>query len=475
VKVYAAEKEAGLEKALQESAKAVLQVPVQSLKSGEVAQLTSLLKKLRAAQASPIKNVEDIDHDLALVVAVLVTAGWNKNDDIFIPEELWKARMTPIHKPMNLEHDETKIVGHIIDVKAIDDDHQPIDSDDVPDQKFHLQSVGVVYKALPALADRIEKILEMAEAGTMFVSMEAWFPDFAYGLFDPKTNQTKIVERTEANAFLTKHLRSFGGTGSVEGVKIGRVLKGITFGGQGFVEVPANPESVIMNVEASTQSEGGARSMEGLEVLQGQVADLKASVETRDQTIAELTVKLEEAKAADSAAKVSELTEQVETLTSDLATANEGKADVEAKVTELTEKLDEVTKAAEATQAELDGIKAEAKAKDRLAKLAKVRKIEDEKATLAEIKDLDDAAFETVLKFAGQANEEKPEDEDDEDEDELDAEDESKAALDQVDDKNDKSDAAMNQESDDEGTQKSNAFKTVASRLLGQDNTEGGE
>lgn len=468
MKVYAAEKQAGLEDAIKNSTKASLEVPVAPFKTENIDQLRGLLKRLRAAHASPIENVEDIDHDLALVVAVLVTAGWNKNDDIFIPEELWKARMTPIHKPMNIDHDETKIVGHIIDVRAIDDDHQPIVSEDVPDEKFHLQSVGVVYKALPALATSIQSILEMAEAGKMFVSMEAWFPDFAYGLFDPKTGETKVLDRTEANAFLTKHLRVFGGTGTIEGVKIGRVLKGITFGGQGFVEVPANPESVITNVAASTKSEGGARSMEGLEVLQGQISNLKAQLETRDQTIADLNTKLDEAKAADSAAKVSELESKVETLTSELATANEGKAEVEAKVTELTEKLNEVTEAADKAKAELDGIKAETKAKDRLAKLAKVRNIENEKATLAEIKDLTDEAFETVLKFAGQANDEGDKDETEE----PDADEEASEALDNVED--DKSEAALAQTLADA---KSNGetMKSVAARLLGQDSNEGGE
>jgi hypothetical protein len=48
------------------------------------------------------------DDDLYRVYSILVTSSWNKNDDIFSPEEVWAARDTPVFKPTNLEHKDKK-------------------------------------------------------------------------------------------------------------------------------------------------------------------------------------------------------------------------------------------------------------------------------------------------------------------------------------------------------------------------------
>ena len=73
---------------------------------------------------STIQTVEELlgkaQPDLALVVAILVSTGWNLNDDIFTPAELWKARSSALHKPMNDNHDATKIMGHIVKSRALD-------------------------------------------------------------------------------------------------------------------------------------------------------------------------------------------------------------------------------------------------------------------------------------------------------------------------------------------------------------------
>ena len=51
--------------------------------------------------------------DLHYVNTVLVSTGWNKNDDVFDAEETWKARKTPEDKPFNYEHNPSDIIGHI--------------------------------------------------------------------------------------------------------------------------------------------------------------------------------------------------------------------------------------------------------------------------------------------------------------------------------------------------------------------------
>lgn len=78
-----------------------------------------------------------------------------------------------------------------------------------------------------------------------FVSMEALFNNFDYAMDDGVT--AKVIARNEKTAFLTKHLRAYGGNGVFNNIKIGRVLKNIVFSGKGLVRKPANPESIIFD------------------------------------------------------------------------------------------------------------------------------------------------------------------------------------------------------------------------------------
>ena len=54
------------------------------------------LEKLGIATA---ENKDQID--LYYLKSILVSTGWNKNDDVFDPSELWSAKDTPEDKPFN--------------------------------------------------------------------------------------------------------------------------------------------------------------------------------------------------------------------------------------------------------------------------------------------------------------------------------------------------------------------------------------
>jgi len=73
------------------------------------------------------------------------------------------------------------------------------------------------------------------------------FKGFDYGLINEATGEYKILSRSNQTSFLTKYLRSYGGTGKYDNYKIGRVLRNITFSGKGYVDKPANPDSIIFN------------------------------------------------------------------------------------------------------------------------------------------------------------------------------------------------------------------------------------
>ena len=190
------------------------------------------------------------DEDLYYVQSILVTSSWNKNDDIFDKSEIWQAKNTPEDKPTNLEHDESTIIGHIVSNYPITEDgilisdNTPIEN--LPD-KYHILTGSVIYKGFsnPELRSRADNLISEIENGEKYVSMECFFKGFDYGLINKSNGSYQILPRNAETAHLTKHLRAYGGQGEHEGFKIGRVLRGITFSGKGFVNKPANPDSII--------------------------------------------------------------------------------------------------------------------------------------------------------------------------------------------------------------------------------------
>ena len=208
---------------------------------------------------SKIKNIKSLaalnDNDLYYVQSILVSSNWNKNDDIFDKGEVWLARNTPEDKPTNLEHDEATIIGHITSNWPIAEDGSLIDEgtslQDLPN-KYHILTGSVIYRAFsnPDLKDRAEKLIAEIENGQKYVSMECLFNGFDYGLVNASTGEYKVLARNDNTAYLTKHLRAYGGSGEHEGYKVGRVLRNITFSGKGFVDKPANPDSIIFTKKA---------------------------------------------------------------------------------------------------------------------------------------------------------------------------------------------------------------------------------
>ena len=113
----------------------------------------------------------------------------------------------------------------------------------------------------------------------------------------------KILTRNEETSFLTKYLRSYGGIGEHENYQIGRVLRNITFSGKGFVNRPANPESIIFTKDNLNFDKKVATieilkekndNFENIGVFSNQ-ANLQEKDMNLENEIAELKTQLEEA------------------------------------------------------------------------------------------------------------------------------------------------------------------------------------
>lgn len=235
---------AGLPEKMENRCIAYVSPLFQSLKCSNKA-VSKTISKLSLSYAS------DRDSDLFPTKSLLVSTNWNLNDDVFSPYEVWNARHTPSHKPTNIEHDEHNLVGHITNTWAIDNDGNIISENTIVNELpdiYHIINGAVIYKTWQdeKLIDRTEALIQSIKDGEMFVSMECLFSSFDYAIIDDC--EYKIISRNKDTAWLTKHLRAYGGSGIYEHKKIGRLLRNIVFCGKGYVKNPANPESIIFDV-----------------------------------------------------------------------------------------------------------------------------------------------------------------------------------------------------------------------------------
>jgi hypothetical protein len=243
------------------------------------------------------------DNDLYYIQSILVSSNWNKNDDIFDKYEVWNAKNTPEHKPTNLEHNESLIVGHIISNWPITNEGLLIDPEtpveNLPD-KFHILTGSVIYKAFsnPELRERANKLIAEIQNGSKFVSMECLFKGFDYGIINKTTNEYKILGRNNDTAYLTKYLKAYGGKGENNDYKIGRVLRNITFTGKGFVDKPANEQSIIFNKSLFDENKNNDSSEKNNEFLNLGVINIQSSdnmennIMSVEQDVTEIKTKL---------------------------------------------------------------------------------------------------------------------------------------------------------------------------------------
>ncbi len=273
------------------------------------------------------KSVASLDNvlqdDLYPVNSILVSTVWNLNDDVFDKYETILAKDTPINKPTNNNHIEKDIVGHMTGSFCIDDEGNMLDSnlpaDDLPDL-FHIVNSAVIYNCFsePDLKENITNLIKQIEAGEKFVSMEASFKGFDYALRD-KNGDIKIVTRNPATAFLTKHLRCYGGTGFYGENQVGRLLRGISFIGKGYVDKPANPQSIIFDKNHGFNNHSSAKIMtlDNLDGVFTTVANNDIGVENNMSQ--ELEQKIDELTQANTALsnEITELKNKVESLETD--------------------------------------------------------------------------------------------------------------------------------------------------------------
>jgi DNA repair exonuclease SbcCD ATPase subunit len=253
----------------------------------------------------------------------------------------------------------------------IDDDNNILEegvTSELPDI-FHILTGSVIYKTYQdkEYKGRAEKLISECEEGKKFVSMECIFGNFDYALLNG--DDYKVVARNENTSFLTKHLRAYGGDGKYENYRVGRLLRDIRFIAHGFVDKPANPNSIIFdrgehfkfssakNIQnfqdsgvllADTTKGCDVNNKEKImaeNILEKQVEELKANLK-------ELTKERDDARAALSKADVQKFESEKQELVSKLEAKTKEVADKTAATDELAKKLS-------AAETERDNLKKE--------------------------------------------------------------------------------------------------------------------
>jgi len=311
--------------------------------------------------------------DLYPLKSLLVSTGWNLNDDVFDLVETWKARSSPEDKPFNKLHEPRKIIGHSTDTWAVaDKDAEKIidinaSIDDLPDE-LHLVTTSVLYKFLGDLEikEEMDQLFAEIEQGKWYVSMECIFNDFDYAIID-NDNSHKIVKRNNDTAFLTANLRAYGGNGKYGNAKIGRLIRNLTFSGQGLVKEPGNPNSIIFAKINKFSGELGYNNLTSQEikkeeskimadtnenvVLQKQVAELELAKKELERKLADIDEKAQAAQVKNLEDKISELKntvagkgKEIEDLNTKLTESGKSLAEAQNKASEIEKQLAEVNK-----------------------------------------------------------------------------------------------------------------------------------
>lgn len=338
--------------------------------------------------------------DLFYLKSILVSVGWNKNDDVFLAEHVWAARKTPVDKPTNTDHTEEDIIGHIISTWAMNSDGEEIpdstEEKDLP-SVFHIGNSAVIYRHWRKKEKRkiINQLIAEIMEGKKFVSMECFFNDFDYAV--EKDGKIDIVPRSDKTAFLTKHLRAYGGSGTYEGYKIGRVIKEILFSGKGYVDNPANENSIILDYSNKSDSSFGVY------VLCNTLEEMMSA--DNDKVIAELQAKVEELSKANEGlqaqvAKVNRdnLEETVKGLQEELSVADASINALKRSESNLVDKCKALSEQLVTATDELNTIKASKIVGDRINAFVKLGFSEDEaKTEVAALGNMSDASFHKVV------------------------------------------------------------------------------
>jgi len=280
--------------------------------------------------------------DLMYVAFKLVHEGTNRNRDTFIESELKAAIDSPKLKSVNWGHTNENI-GVIYDTQFVEATEE---------EPAHILAAAAIWKAKHK--ERAREMLERFAQGKLFFSMETFFEDA----------ECSACHKTFGiREGICSHLSSrFSALSTTS-----RILRGLTFGGSGVVEEPADPLAVGLAL-ASKKKEQEMKS-KGVKLMdEKEFKDELAKAETATK---EANDKVDEVIKSTTTEK-----EKLETKVEELTVANKTATDelekVKKTLAETQEQLEASTKENETMKEAAAIAAAETKAQERCEALAEL-------------------------------------------------------------------------------------------------------
>lgn len=318
------------------------------------------------------------------------------------------------NKPINIEHERSEIVGHIVDAAMSEREfHKRLGWDDVSSttKPFYITLSGIIYKALNKELSKALCEMEDDDEEVISASWEISFDEYCAAVGSDILEECEIITKDEDVEKLSKYMKGFGGNGKTpEGKIVNRLICGSPLAlGVGLTMNPAADVKGVYawNIEASYPQKVALRDIadKKIEKSENKISqNLKSNVSTFEQgnnmTKEELLSTFKEALASVSKPESAEAVANVaKTLADQIVKANE--KFVQEKV-DAEQKAKDAQAAVDAEKAKIADLENKVKASDEnLKKVSDSLKVlEDEKAQAVAKKTFDermaivDAAYE---------------------------------------------------------------------------------
>jgi len=208
-------------------------------------------------EIAPYNNPDDVDL-LSVAFDGAVINQFNGNDDGLDSSIAVRIKDRFEHKPINVEHDRSRIIGHITNAVFTDRSSKEIiwaDNAKRLDSPYNLTLGGFVYKMVNSefyeeLKDSMDNMSPNYQS--ISASWEVGFNTFGVALGSQEIQHCEIITDPIEVARLAPNLKSFGGDGYTEdGRRAYRLILGDVYPlGMGFVKKPAADVKGVYGIEA---------------------------------------------------------------------------------------------------------------------------------------------------------------------------------------------------------------------------------
>lgn len=322
---------------------------------------------------------KDIDL-LSIAFNGAVVNMFNKNDDGISSATAVKIIDYFKNKPINIEHDRSRIVGHITSAGFTDKENKKVMNSDeamMTNDPYNLSFGGYIYKLVNSefyneLKNSMNPENEMFQS--ISASWEIGFNSYAIALGSSNVSNAKILDKEDQVEHYSKYLRSFGGEGFTEsGERVYRLIMGEVYPlGIGLVENPAadvkgvickNEEQSLPNTDKNSaksninisndtidisQSDqnvvNNLDSLKNMEILNQIKEALAAEKKISDEVIASVTSKFADAIKEYNEKYLQQIQEKEEAIANELKEKEDLKqsiADIESKLAAAQEQIEE--------------------------------------------------------------------------------------------------------------------------------------